>query len=155
MGKDLVGERFEFYDEAVRLFNAVPKGGDIITHKTQRGQMAYGQGSPARHFRRDYTDKMAGDFSVLFESPGSDDAKLIGFTPGPWLHSWPVTVNYNLHLKLKAIGDFDGVRLALLDAHKKRSFFDIENFKADGNWLQINAALGDFQSEPSFSFTKA
>ena len=154
MGVDLVGERFEFYDEAVRLFNAVPKGGDITADKTQRGQIAYGQGSQAMHFRRDYTDKMTGDFSVLFESPDSDDAKLIGFTPGPWLHSWPVTENYNLHLKLKAIGDFNGVRLALLDAQKNRRFFDIENFKADGNWLQINAALGDFYSEQSFSFTK-
>ena len=154
MGQDLVGNRFEFYDEAVRLFNAVPKGGDITAGKNQRSQIAYGQGSPARHFRRDYTDKMTGDFSILFESPDSDDAKLIGFTPGPWLHSWPVTMKYNLHLKLKAIGDFDGVRLALLDTYKKRSFFDIEKFKAVGNWLQINAALGDFQPEPGFSFAK-
>ena len=153
MGNDLVGNRIGFYDEAVRLFNAVPTGGDITADKTQRGQIAYGQGGPARHFRRDYTEKMTGDFSVLFESPDSDDAKLIGFTPGPWLHSWPVTADYNLYLKLKVIGDVDGVRLALLDAQKKRSFFDIKNFKADGNWLQITAALGGFQSERGFSFT--
>jgi len=145
-------ELFEFYDEALRLFNAVGEGGDITADREKRGQVQYGRGEEPRYFKRDYTDKVANDFSVRFDAPGTEDARVVGFTPGAWIDSWAVTRKDVLHLQLKATVDCGLVKLALLDQGKKRAFYELSGFKADGRWQIVRACLKDFRAEEGFDF---
>ena len=134
-------ELFEFYDEALRLFKAVPVGGDITVGKEEMRNENYGRKIPAGPFSRDYTDKAAGDFSVRFDAPVGGESLVIGFTPGPWLDSWGLTRDFILHFQLKSSVDLKKGRLAVLDHHKKRAWYDLAGLRAEGNWQAVEAAL--------------
>jgi hypothetical protein len=145
-------ELFEFYDEALRLFNAVPLGGDITAEKGKRATLSYGRSKAPLVFVRDYTDKVANDFSVRFDSPGSEEAQVIGFTPGPWIESWPVGMDAVLNIQIKADPKCGQVTLALIDANKRRALFGLTGFKADGTWHKVRVPLKDFKPEADFKF---
>ena len=145
-------ELFEFYDETLRLFKAVPVGGDITIGKEEMGALNYGRSIPAGPFSRDYTDKAAGDFSVRFDAPVDGNSLVIGFTPGAWLDSWALTRDFVLHFQLKSSVDLKKGRLALLDHRKKRAWYDLAGLRAEGNWQMAEVALGDFKPKAGFDF---
>jgi hypothetical protein len=147
-------ERFEFYDEALRLFNGVPAGGDITADKKKRADYSYGRSKEPLVFARDYTDKVANDFSVRFDSPGSGESKVIGFTPGPWIDFWPVRPEAVMNLQLKADAESGPITLALIDANKKKAILGLTGLKADGTWQKVRIPLKDFQPEAGFDFGK-
>jgi len=150
-------ERLEFWDEAPRLFNTAAAGGDVSGNKELRGSVEYVSGGKVKYFSRDYADKKYGDFSVVFEAPGSDDAQLAGFTPGPWQATWPISDGFSLHLYLKAKNAQANHpwALTLVDKKGRKATMPLVDFQADGKWRQLNLQLQKFTASNDFNFEAA
>ena len=144
-------QKFEFYDEALRLFNAVSPDQEIVDNKDGQKDMQFGKGDNLRNFTRDYVNKKSGDFSVVFEAK-NDNLRKIGFTPGPWFDRWGINADYSLHLLLRAQSGAEKVSLILLDTNGNKASYLLSDFNCNDQWQEIVVPLSDFKSQSTFDF---
>ena len=103
-------------------------------------------------FSLDYTDKRAGDFSMVYRA-SAEVPHEFGFTPGPFIPAWALGQGWSLHLWMKAETAAADWPIVLIDSAGRRAEAVLEAFRADGAWHEVELPLRRFHPAASFDLS--